>query len=236
MEINYNGKDAYFGNVVSRYDLTRKAEDIWKIEDKYVNNELKSSFSNATTVLDIPCGTGRFFQFYKSNKISDVVGIDISTDMISYAKDVSTSLGLNCKLFAGDITSIPLNDNSVDVIFCFRLFHLLPFEIIESGIKELYRVSSKAVYVEVFSSSINGKPSTISDVESLSKVESLKAKISARLFRAARIDQSGWLHIENFQSDINLIERRFLDCGFKISRVTFLNSRTSSAYVYKLIK
>lgn len=236
MERKYNGKEAYFGNIVSRYDLTRKSEDIWKIEDKYIIKELRSGISKESTILDIPCGTGRFFQHYKSSKINNVIGIDISSDMINYSKYVSNSLSLKCALYTGDITSIPLKDSSVDLIFCFRLFHLLPFEIIECGIKELYRVAKNTVYVEVFSSSIKGKPKIITDIESLNKIESLKVKISEKLFRTARIDQSGWLHIENFQSDVDQIESRFIDCGFKISKVTFLNSRTSSAYVYKLIK
>ena len=55
-------------------------------------------------------------------------------------------LGDNDQLMEGDITSIPLDDNSVDLCFSMRLFHHIDSEeLVLKVIKELARVSKKYV-------------------------------------------------------------------------------------------
>jgi len=74
-------------------------------------------------VLDVPCGTGRFFQFLSSSGLR-FVGADISEPMLreSLAKTTDAPpLGL----VAADCESLPFKDASFDIVLSIRfLFHM----------------------------------------------------------------------------------------------------------------
>jgi len=78
---------------------------------------LASWFAAGKRVLDIACGEG-----YGSNVLADVAlsvtGVDICEDAILHARDKYEKENLN--FVQGDCTTIPLRDNSVDLIVSFE--------------------------------------------------------------------------------------------------------------------
>ena len=56
----------YFGNKALNYDTKRMGSVKWEGEDRKVREYL-DSLPQKTSILDIPCGTGRFFSFVKGD-------------------------------------------------------------------------------------------------------------------------------------------------------------------------
>ena len=82
-------------------------------------------------ILDLGCGTGRVYQFLKENQwigsgASDAqvsyIGVDQSEGQLAEARKRFS----NGDFRVGSLNEIPLNDVSVDTIFCIATFHHLP--------------------------------------------------------------------------------------------------------------
>lgn len=76
-------ESAYTSDVAHSYDSDREVEDIWQIEQKYIEKEVNDFIKDAK-LLDIPIGTGRFIPVYERRGIQ-VLGVDISSDMLAEA-------------------------------------------------------------------------------------------------------------------------------------------------------
>ncbi len=75
------------------------------------------------SILDMPCGTGRFWSLLSSVQADQLIGADLSESMLDLAKqrrDVGNFALINSSAF-----DIPLPNESVDSIFCMRLIHHL---------------------------------------------------------------------------------------------------------------
>jgi ubiquinone/menaquinone biosynthesis C-methylase UbiE len=95
---------------------------------------------DARTILDFGCGTGRFLRFF-GRKALNVIGTDITFDMLSEAQH----LGLPAKtsVMQTDGVSLPLRDQSIDLIWCCGVLRYSLFvsaEVYEQIAKEMYRV------------------------------------------------------------------------------------------------
>jgi ubiquinone/menaquinone biosynthesis C-methylase UbiE len=75
------------------------------------------------TILDLGCGTGRFTEALRARFDADVVGTDPSKKMLEQAR--RKQLDDRVRYEAGRAESIPLPDNSVDLIFMSMIFHHL---------------------------------------------------------------------------------------------------------------
>src|SRR5882672_3923719 len=73
------------------------------------------------TILDLGCGTGRFTEALRSRFEAEVIGIDPSKKMLEQAR--SKLSGSRIRYEHGRGESIPLPDNSVDLIFMSMIFH-----------------------------------------------------------------------------------------------------------------
>jgi ubiquinone/menaquinone biosynthesis C-methylase UbiE len=73
------------------------------------------------TILDLGCGTGRFSEALAVRFDADVVGIDPSTKMLEQAQRKRRDQRIRYDLGRGE--SIPLPDDSVDLIFMSMIFH-----------------------------------------------------------------------------------------------------------------
>ena len=69
-------------------------------------------------VLDIPCGVGWGTSLLK--RAAFIIGIDISNEAIDYAKKHYENK--NRKFCVGDMQSIPLENDSIDVLICLEGF------------------------------------------------------------------------------------------------------------------
>jgi len=146
MKINKSKKE-YIGARAKLYEVRRKNRRVWREEQKIILKFLReiSQINNKNIkILDIPVGTGRFFEFYKKLNFL-VTGIDISKDMLKEAEKKNKLLKLNAKLKKGDIINIKIQNKSMDLVLCIRILNLLNFNNFSKALNELVRVSDKYI-------------------------------------------------------------------------------------------
>jgi len=73
------------------------------------------------TILDLGCGTGRFTEALAVHFDANVIGIDPSQKMLAQARSKDPDRRIRYEHGRGE--SIPLPDNSVDLIFMSMIFH-----------------------------------------------------------------------------------------------------------------
>ena len=94
--------------------------------------------SNNKVVLDAGCGTGKYLEVLEKNS-KEYIGIDLSNEQIKKAK--LKSLKSNSKFICSNLSNIPLNDKSVDLIVsCWVLGTITDIEERNNVLKELKRV------------------------------------------------------------------------------------------------
>lgn len=88
----------------------------WRQLDRlFAGRYRRRQFENANgRVLDVACGTGRNFCYLPSS--SEVVGIDISDDMLAHARDELDRLGLDGTVHQMDAQALDLPNDSFDTV------------------------------------------------------------------------------------------------------------------------
>lgn len=108
------------------------------ISSKIVDN---LSAMNGESILEVGCGAG-FLAREMQNL--EYTGVDYSMPIIGKHKEMFPKHNVE---FA-EAANLPFSDNSFDYVFCFGLFQYLPtLYYAEQAIKEMSRVSSKAVFL-----------------------------------------------------------------------------------------
>ena len=75
-------------------------------------------------ILDLPCGTGRFWPLLSRATQQTILAADNSDAMLDVAREVTPpSLLERITLFQSSAFDIQLEDNRVDHVFCMRLLH-----------------------------------------------------------------------------------------------------------------
>jgi len=104
------------------------------------------------TIVDLPCGAGRFTPIF--SRVNRVYGYDICENMIEVARKQYPDA--NVTFAIGDAANIPLDDDSADAVFCMRLFHHIEKSSDRLKIlRELARVSRNWVAVSFYRTSIH---------------------------------------------------------------------------------
>lgn len=99
-------------------------------------------------IVDIPCGSGRFFEIF--SKAKKLIMADYSISMLRVCKEKFGTPD-NIKLIQADISSMPLADGWADLCFCMRLFHHMENDQMRlNALKELARVSRKFVALSFY--------------------------------------------------------------------------------------
>jgi arsenite methyltransferase len=105
------------------------------------NPQSIASLKPGETVLDLGCGGG-FDCFLAANQVGDegfVIGVDMTPEMVSKVrKNVSESKYDNIDIRLGEIESLPVTDNIVDVIISNCVINLSPNK--QSVFNEAFRV------------------------------------------------------------------------------------------------
>jgi len=95
-------------------------------------------------VLDLGSGAG-FDCFLASKKVGTsgkVIGIDITKEMVEKATTLAEKYGYkNVEFKLGEIESLPIADNSIDIVISNCVINLVPDK--EKAFKEIYRVLKK---------------------------------------------------------------------------------------------
>lgn len=90
------------------YEIFSAAEDAENKVAEYLND-----ISKKKTVLDAGCGTGKFLRVLEDNS-EKYIGIDLSENQLVKAK--LKSLNNNSQFICSNLSKIPLEDNSVDLV------------------------------------------------------------------------------------------------------------------------
>lgn len=177
-------ESAYTSDVAHSYDSDREVEDIWQIEQKYIEKEV-NDFTKDAKLLDIPIGTGRFIPVYERRGIQ-VLGVDISSDMLAEAFKKKTSDSISLEL--GDARNIRAGNQSFDYVVCWRLLHLLPDDILPVVIHEMSRVTAGRIYFQAY---VKDK------YYYLYKAKNMLLKV-LRVFSGNYQKKTPWAHIQSY--------------------------------------
>ena len=132
--INYENREFYSG-WLGRF---RKRAEIRAI------TRLVQLTPEGSTFVDCPCGNGRWFETL-GKRSGNIVGVDISEGMTSYARDRAKSLPLDIEIRLGDAEELPLEDGAVDYAFSYALMKHLPVPVQYKVLAEFARVSRRGV-------------------------------------------------------------------------------------------
>ncbi|SEU02862.1 Methyltransferase domain-containing protein [Pseudomonas sp. NFR09] len=102
-------------------------------------------------ILDLACGSGRFWPVLAEHVNRVILASDNSQDMLDHAlTHHAAALLKRVKTFQGSAFSIGLSANAVDCIFCLELFRHVPgSEERQALLREFHRVSRDSVIVSV---------------------------------------------------------------------------------------
>lgn len=106
--------EAYSG-FAEVYDFLMKDVDYDGWVD-YIEEVFQRTGAKPKTILDLACGTGNITNRL-ARKGYDMVGVDISCEMLIFAKDKSYDLGLDVKYFNQDMRELDFS-KKVDSIIC----------------------------------------------------------------------------------------------------------------------
>lgn len=142
-----------FDNIAPKYDLlnhvlSMKIDVLWR--NKLVDMLKKDQ---PQLVLDVATGTGDLALAVQKGTNSDVVGLDLSQQMLNVGIEKIKKQNLDGKITMqkGDAEQLPFEDNKFDGVSV--AFGVRNFENLEKGLSELRRVvkENKSIYILEFS-------------------------------------------------------------------------------------
>ena len=142
-----------FDNIAPKYDLLNHVLSM-KIDVLWRNTLVKWMNKDAPKlVLDVATGTGDLAIAVQKGTGAEVVGLDLSQQMLNVGIDKIKKLNLNQKISMqkGDAENLPFEDNKFDAVSV--AFGVRNFENLEKGLAELRRVvkDNSSVYILEFS-------------------------------------------------------------------------------------
>ena len=121
----------------------------WR-DERLVRQALKVA-GEPGLILDLACGSGRFWPVLAEHVNRVILASDNSQDMLDHARTHHPAALLKrVKTFQGSAFSIGLSANAVDCIFCLELFRHVPGSDVRMALlREFHRVSRDTVIVSV---------------------------------------------------------------------------------------
>jgi len=121
-----------------------------KRETKILEKILGPLSDKSVSILDVPCGYGRFSELLLRKSIT-LTSADISLPMVMAARKYSAPSSSNHHFLVGDIRNLPLKDNTFDYVITIRLLqHMLNSSIRHQVLRELHRVAKKTVVLSFY--------------------------------------------------------------------------------------
>jgi len=100
------------------------------------------------TILDLPCGTGRFTSFFCDRGLR-YFGTDIAREMLDVLIGDHSVKNPSLTLIQSDGEMLSFKDNAFDCVVSIRLFQLIPQSVKVQVLKEMRRVSNQWLIVEL---------------------------------------------------------------------------------------
>ena len=136
-------------HVAANYETYRFFSLVGRWRNATKTLALRRAFSRIGSpglVLDVPCGTGRFFKLFESIG-ARYAGCDISHEMILHAREKSGP-GASAGFAVGDAEALPFRDASAAVVLSVRFLHQLPCDVRVRILREMARVAKEFVIVD----------------------------------------------------------------------------------------
>jgi ubiquinone/menaquinone biosynthesis C-methylase UbiE len=134
-EVGESYEQDRFSSAMGRY---RRFRERRAVED------LLEHIAPGATVLDCPCGTGRWWPLLLQ-RAGAIVAMDLSAGMLEHARRRAERMRAPVEVLEGDAEEIPLGDASVDWAFSYALTKHLPRPVQYAVLRELARVSRHGV-------------------------------------------------------------------------------------------
>jgi len=102
------------------------------------------------TVLDYGCGAGENSVLIASHGAAKVVGIDISPELVELGEKRLELHGFaeNAELRVGSAHELPLEDESVDVVFGMAILHHLDLQLASDEVFRVLKKGGRAIFLE----------------------------------------------------------------------------------------
>jgi ubiquinone/menaquinone biosynthesis C-methylase UbiE len=149
-ELHYSKRKRHYQNeaVASSYDqirFTGRKEGRNRRKIAAIEKAMRR-IGDPGMVLDIPAGTGRFFEYMKSRGLK-FAGADISHEMLAEARK-KVPEGAVFGLVVADAEKMPLKDGAVDVVMSIRFLFHVPGDMRIKIIGEMARVAKRYLILD----------------------------------------------------------------------------------------
>ncbi len=128
-----------------RFDSLGGRYKNWRL--RRLLNKILKSLPPGSTVLDIPCGTGRIDNWLLKTPVR-VIASDISRAMLGVARQKVRPTSLWLGFLRADANRLPFRSGSVDGVLSIRFLHLLDQRARLRALDELARVARRWAVVE----------------------------------------------------------------------------------------
>lgn len=145
-----NLRSRYRGSKTTTYEKERKKSEKWFREQEAVANYIGdiNSGKSDLLVLDVPVGTGRFFDIYDKHSL-DVIGVDVSRDMLDEAKESIPEHNTKISLQQGDVMCLSELEINADVVICMRFMNWLDMANFKQAFKNIAATNPGYIVVGV---------------------------------------------------------------------------------------
>jgi SAM-dependent methyltransferase len=118
-------------NMWSQFVLGAAVDDLSRLRGEAV--------ARVRALLDVGCGPGRAFALLEQRfQPERIIGVDIDPAELAHARAAADLCRCQVELRAGDAARLPLEDGSVDLVFCHQTLHHVSHP--PAVLRELYRV------------------------------------------------------------------------------------------------
>lgn len=128
----------YRGATATDYESHRRDSEKWQREQDAVADfvERIAAETDDPLFLDVPVGTGRFFDIYERNSVA-AVGVDISEDMLEEAREKLGDGTAGITLERGDILELSDLNIAPDAVICIRFMNWLDTDDVRTALASI---------------------------------------------------------------------------------------------------
>lgn len=140
----------------AKYYFEKHEKEFWRRLSNWRDHQIARKAlriaGNPKSVLDTPCGTGRFWDVLAENPERIIHASDYSQNMLDTGMAFrAPELTRRVHGFQASAFSLPVEDNFVECIFCIRfVHHLTKSEDRLTLLKEFHRVASSSVILSLW--------------------------------------------------------------------------------------
>lgn len=140
--------DRYYGKTARDYEVVRKKQPWWSVEQREMQT-LLDQLPSDLKVVDIPFGTGRFVAYYLARNY-EVHGLDASQAMLETARSTLGDAYTQCQTTTGFSTDLPFDDGQFDLLVSTRFLRdIILFRDVKKTMAEFARVTRRFAIIQL---------------------------------------------------------------------------------------